>query len=50
MLAAKTLGIDVSQADPQHAIPQLNSEEDAFHNTPADSGHLTEGSSFMAWA
>jgi hypothetical protein len=50
MLAAKTLVIDVSQAETEHAIPQLNSEEDAFYNTPVDSGHLTEESSLIAWA
>jgi hypothetical protein len=48
MLAAKALGNDVSQADPEYDIPQQYSEEDVFHNTPADSGHLTEESSLMA--
>jgi hypothetical protein len=42
MLAAKALGIVVAQADPEQDISQQYSEEDEFHDIPADSGHVPE--------
>jgi hypothetical protein len=48
MLTAKALDIDVSQADPEQDIPQQYSEEDEFHDKPADRGRLTEESFLMA--
>jgi hypothetical protein len=34
MLAAKALGIDAPQVDPEQDIPQQYSEEDEFHDKP----------------